>query len=135
MHFINDKFVPSGLAEYTKLICTLLGGLAQIGLNVTLSVLIGRHFRDHAPWAFYLAIALAGAWLLALLVLVSSYSRLVQFLNKNHETLKTNSRSALVLPLGLESFAAALGSALLSSAVVWQAYDIQNASSGRQDVI
>jgi len=128
MHFINGRFRPSGFSEVAKLTCTLLSGLAQIALNITLSVFIGSSFRDRAPWAFYLAIALAFAWTLALLVLVTGFSRLVRFLNANHEVLRSQSRSALVLPLGLEHFAAALGSALLSSAVVWQAYDLQRSS-------
>lgn len=125
MLFKGDKFAPSGFSEYLKLFCTVLSAAAQIGLNVTLAVLIGSHFRSHAPWAFYLVIALACAWALGLLVLVNSLVRLVRFLNKGRAVLQT-SRSSLVLPLGSESLAAALGSALLSSAVVWISQDVKD---------
>lgn len=125
MLFKGEKFAPSGFAEYLKLFSTLLSAAAQIGLNVTLAVLIGSHFRSHAPWAMYLVIALACAWSLGLLVLINSLLRLVRFLNKGREVLQT-SRSSLVLPLGAESLAAALGSALLSSAVVWISKDVKD---------
>lgn len=123
MLYKGDRFAPSGVAEYFKLIFTTLGAGAQIGLNISLSVLIGSHFRYHAPWAFYLAIALACAWTLSLFLLITSLSRLVRFLNRSRDALKS-SRSSLILPLGAESLAAAVGSALLSSAVVWISRDV-----------
>ncbi len=125
MLYKEGKFAPSGLAEYLKLGCTILAAAAQVGLNIALAVLIGSDFRYHAPWALYLVIALACAWSLGLLVLITALVRLVRFLNKGHEILQT-SRSSLVLPLGAESLAVALGSALLSSAVVWISTDVKN---------
>ena len=125
MLYKGEKFAPSGFAEYLKLLCTILSAAAQIGLNIALAVLIGSNFRTHAPWAMYLVIALACAWTLGLLVLITSLMRLVRFLNKGREILQT-SRTALVLPLGAESLAAALGSALLSSAVVWISKDVKD---------
>ena len=125
MLYKGGKFAPSGLAEYLKLGCTILAAAAQVGLNIALAVLIGSDFRSHAPWALYLVIALACAWGLGLLVLVAALVRLVRLLNRGHEILQT-SRSSLVLPLGAESLAVALGSALLSSAVVWISKDVKD---------
>ena len=85
--------------------------------------------RGHAPWSFFLATALASSWAIALVFLGSSFFRLVRFLDAHHNTLK-DSRSALVLPLGAESLAAALGSAFLSAAVVWVAQAVHDAPSG-----
>lgn len=125
MLFKGNKFGPSGVAEYLKLSSTLLAAAAQVGLNIALAVLIGTDFRSHAPWTFYLAIALACAWAIGLLVLITALVRLVRFLNKGREILQT-SRSSLVLPLGAESLTVALGSALLSSAVVWISTDVKH---------
>lgn len=127
MLFKGDKFAPSGVAEYSKLLLTILAAASQVGLNIALAVLIGSNFREHAPWAFYLVIALACAWGLGLLVLITALVRLVRFLNKAREILQT-SGSSLVLPLGAESLAAAFGSALLTSAVVWIATDVDHNS-------
>lgn len=121
--------MSSGWTEHLKICLTCLSAVTQVGLNITMSVLIGTGFRSHAPWGLFLAVALAAAWTASLLHLGTSYFRLVRYINKQQEVLK-DSRSALVLPLGAESLAAALGSAVLSGAVVWIAKTARVAATG-----
>ena len=130
MLYRDGRFVSASIAESSLLALTFLSAIAQVGLDTALAGLIGTgSVRGHAPWSFFLATALASSWAIALVFLGSSFFRLVRFLDAHHHTLK-DSRSALVLPLGAESLAAALGSAFLSAAVVWVAQGVHDASPG-----
>lgn len=121
--------MPSGVGEYALLLLTIFSAAAQVGLNAVTSIIIGTEFRSRAPWAFLLVISLACAWAASLLHFTVSYIRLVRFVNKHQIDLK-RSGSALVLPLGAKSLAAALGSAFLSGAVVWIAKTAGESSTG-----
>ena len=130
MLYRHGRFVPASVAESGLLALTFLSAVAQVGLDTALAVLIGTgSVRGHAPWSFFLATALASSWAIALVFLGNSFFRLVRFLDAQHHTLK-DSRSALVLPLGAEGLAAALGSAFLTAAVVWVAQAVHDAPSG-----
>lgn len=129
MLYKQEKFQPSGIVEYAKLGLTLISGAAHIGLNIALSVLIGTSFRSHAPWAFLLAISMAVAWTASSLLLLASMVRVVRLLNNNFDILRA-SKNALVLPVGAESLAAAIGSGLLTGSVVWVTHAARPATAG-----
>ena len=118
MHLEGDRFSFKDRLEGFAFVSSIFFVAANLGLDITTAVIVGRRFRAELPWTVLLVAAFALTWLIALTYLLYSLVKLVRIIERHRHDLGQAS-SSLTQRFGVQNSGLVFVSAVFMASALW----------------